>query len=336
MSELKTLSVEQPPPLESGGRLGCLEIGYRSWGRLDAGAGNAVLVCPALTGDSDLESWWPGLLGPGRALDPDTDFVVCPDVLGGCGATTGPRSRDGNGQRWKERFPAVSVRDMVNVQQLLLERLGVRRLKLVIGGSLGGMQALEWAVGWPEQVEAAAVIAAPPAQSAWARAFNHVQRRALETHGDIELARMIAMLSYRHWDNIDARFGDDEQHLQSAEAWLDYHGKALRARFNPISYSRLMAAMDSHDVGRGRGGWRTALARTRTPVQIIAITSDLLYPPRDQQQLADTLPAARLDWLDAPQGHDAFLIEQDLVECLVAGFRRQVDALARRSLKACP
>jgi homoserine O-acetyltransferase/O-succinyltransferase len=97
-----------------------------------------------------------------------------------------------------------------------------------------------------------------------------------------------------------------------------------------------MAAMDSHDVGRGRGGWRTALARTRTPVQIIAITSDLLYPPRDQQQLADTLPAARLDWLDAPQGHDAFLIEQDLVECLVAGFRRQVDALARRSLKACP
>ncbi len=336
MGELKTFTIEQPPPLEGGGQLDCLEIGYRSWGRLDAGAGNAVLVCPALTGDSDLESWWPGLLGPGRALDPNTDFIVCPDVLGGSGATSGPRSYKRSGRRWQQHFPAVSVRDMVGVQQLLLERLGVRRLKLVIGGSLGGMQALEWAVGRPEKVEAATVIAAPPAQSAWARAFNHVQRRALQAHDDIELARMIAMLSYRHWDNIDARFGDSEQHLHSAEAWLDYHGKALKARFDPTSYSRLMAAMDSHDAGRGRGGWRAALAGTHTAVQIIAITSDLLYPPRDQQQLADVLPAARLDWLDVPQGHDAFLIEQDLVECLVSDFRRQLADPARPLPKTCP
>lgn len=336
MSELKSVHIEHPPPLEGGGRLERLEIGYRSWGRLDAGAGNAVLVCPALTGDADLEAWWPGLMGPGRALDPNTDFIICPDVIGGCGATSGPRSRSGSGRRWKKRFPAVSVRDMVGVQQLLLERLGVRRLKLVIGGSLGGMQALEWAVGQPTRVEAAAVIAAPARQSAWARALNHAQRRALDSHGDIELARMIAMLSYRHWDNLDNRFNDADQHPHPAEAWLDHHGKALKARFDPVSYSRLMAAMDSHDIGRGRGGWRSALARTCTPVQVIAITSDLLYPPRDQQLLADALPAARLDWLDAPQGHDAFLIEQDRVERLVSDFRRQLDEPARPSLEICP
>ncbi len=335
MSAIETVTFEHPPPLEGGGCLDRIQIGYRTWGRLDAGASNAVLVCPALTGDSDLESWWPGLLGPGRALDPNTDFIVCPDVIGGSGRTTGPKSRGPAGRRWKKRFPEVTVRDMVSVQRLLTERLGIRKLKLVIGGSLGGMQALEWAVGFPDRVEAAAVIAAPARQSAWARALNHTQRRALQTHGDIELARMIAMLSYRHWENLDARFTDADQWPHPAEAWLDHHGRTLKRRFDPVSYVRLMAAMDSHDVGHGRGGWQAALARTDTAIQVIAITSDLLYPPRDQQQLADVLPAGRLDWLEAPQGHDAFLIEQDRVNALVSGFRRRQDLSAQPNLEIC-
>lgn len=333
--ELKTLTIEHPPPLESGNSLGRLRIGYRCWGRLDAGATNAVLVCPALTGDANLEAWWPGLLGPGRALDPKTDFIVCPDVLAGSGTTTGPKSRNAGRRRWKKRFPEVTVRDMVTVQSLLIEQLGIRKLRLVIGGSLGGMQALEWAVSQPQRVAAATVIAAAARQSSWARALNHLQRRSLESHGDIELARMIAMISYRHWDNLDARFQDAEQWPHSAEAWLNHHGRALKARFDPVSYNRLMTAMDSHDIGRGRGGWRAALARTATPVQVIAITSDLLYPPRDQHELADSLPAARLDRLEAPQGHDAFLIEQDRVERLVSDFRRRLDEPAWPSLEIC-
>ncbi|NBB93836.1 MAG: homoserine O-acetyltransferase [Gammaproteobacteria bacterium] len=317
----RVITIEDPPPLAGGGRLDRLEIAFRSWGRLDAGATNAVLVCPALTGDRHVDRWWPGLLGPGRSLDPATDFIVAADVLGGSGGTTGPRSRRGL-RPWGERFPDVSVRDMVTVQRLLVEALGIRRLNLVIGGSLGGMQVLEWALGQPDRVASAVAIAAPARQSAWAAALNHAQRRALNRHGDIELARMIAMLSYRHWDNVDERFGPDAGSERTAPGWLDHHGKALRERFDPVAYRRLMAAMDGHDLGRGRWGWRKAAAAVRARTLVVGITSDLLYPPRDQRALADALPGSELEWLEASQGHDAFLIEQDRLDRIVSRFRR--------------
>ena len=323
--KLERCRIAHPPPLPGGARFEHLDIGYRRWGQLSANGDNAVLVCPALTGDSDLEAWWPALLGPGRALDPEQDFIICADVLGGSGQTTSPTSPAPDRRAWGERFPEISVRDMVQVQRLLLEQLGVARLKLVIGGSLGGMQALEWAVGNSSDVEAAVAIAAPARQSAWARAFNHIQRRALERHGDIELARMIAMISYRHWDNLDSRFHANHQAPHPVEAWLDHHGQALKSRFDPVSYQRLMAAMDRHDVGVGRGGWQQALSQLKVPIQIIGISSDLLYPPQAQLDLAQGLPGARLAWLEAPQGHDAFLIEQDQLNRLVAEFRRQRD-----------
>ncbi len=316
-SSNRVITIQNPPPLEGGGRLSRLKIAFRTWGRLDAGAGNAVLVCPALTGDRHVDRWWPGLLGPGRSLDPDADFVIAADVLGGCGGTSGPRSRPRG-----EGFPAVSVRDMVTAQRLLIDALGIARLKMVIGGSLGGMQALEWAVGHPERVASAVAIAAPARQSAWAAALNHAQRRALEMHGDLELARMIAMLSYRHWDNLDARFGTEAGSERTAQGWLDHHGRSLRERFDPICYRRLMDAMDGHDIGRGRWGWRQALRSIRARTLIVGITSDLLYPPRDQQALADALPQAELAWLDAPQGHDAFLIEHERLDRIVSRFRQ--------------
>ncbi|TVQ29356.1 MAG: homoserine O-acetyltransferase [Wenzhouxiangella sp.] len=327
--------IEQPPPLAEGTRLDAIQVGFRSWGRLDEEGANAVLVCPALTGDSDLSSWWPELLGPGRALDPEKDFIVSVDVLGGSGQTTGPTHPGPDGQPWEGRFPSVTVRDMVLVQGLLLETLGVKRLKLVIGGSLGGMQALEWAVAPALPVAAAVAIAAPARQSAWARALNHIQRRALEHHDDLELARMVAMLSYRHWDNLDSRFAASDALPHPAEQWLEHHGSALKARFDPVAYQRLMAAMDSHDIGRGRGDLNTLLANTPTPVQVIGINSDLLYPPRDQAELAEALPQARLDLLDVPQGHDAFLIEQAQVNDLVLDFRRWPQRPEQPTLKVC-
>ncbi|RFF30591.1 homoserine O-acetyltransferase family protein [Wenzhouxiangella sediminis] len=318
----RVITIDNPPPLAGGGRFDRLEIGFRTWGRLDAGATNAVLVCPALTGDRHVDRWWPGLLGPGRSLDHKTDFIICADVLGGSGGTSGPGSRRGL-RPWGERFPAVSVRDMVTVQRLLVDALGTRRLKLVIGGSLGGMQVLEWAVSHPDRVASAVAIAAPARQTAWAAALNHAQRRALATHGDLELARMIAMLSYRHWDNLDGRFGPDNGGERTAQGWLEHHGRALRERFDPVAYRRLMDAMDGHDLGRGRWGWRKALRAVRARTLIVGIASDLLYPPRDQQALADAIPGADLEWLEAEQGHDAFLIEQERLDSIVSGFRQE-------------
>ncbi len=334
-SQAAVIQLKQPLSLTGGGRLDTVQIGYRSWGQLNQAGSNAVLVCPALTGDSNLSEWWPELLGPNRALDPETDFIVSVDVLGGSGQTTGPAHSGPDGQAWAGRFPEISVRDMVRAQQQLLEALGIQRLKLVIGGSLGGMQALEWAVAPALALEAAVVIAAPARQSAWARALNHIQRRALDQHGDLEMARMVAMLSYRHWDNLDARFNARDDFPHPAEQWLDHHGQALKARFDPIAYRRLMAAMDSHDIARDRGDLNRLLAATKTPTQVIGITSDLLYPPRDQADLAHALPCARLDWLDAPQGHDAFLIEQRQINDLVKDFRHRSEPCTGPKLTVC-
>ena len=307
------LMLDRPPPLGGGLVLDCLQIGYRTWGQLDASAGNAVLVCPALTGNADVDQWWSGLIGPGQALDPEREFIIAADVLGGCGATSGP-GLDG------EDFPSVTVRAMVDTQRLLLDHLGVKTLRLVIGGSLGGMQALEWAVGHPDRVDAAVVIAAPARQTAWARAFNHVQRRALELDESLDLARMVAMISYRHWDNLNPRF-DPADPDDPTGAWLDHHGRALSERFDRYAYLRLAEAMDTHDLGRGRGDAIQALRATEVPTLLIGISSDLLYPPAELETIASEMRDVELAVLEAPQGHDAFLIEQEAINRLVAGFR---------------
>jgi len=317
------ISVANPPRWADGSRSERLTIHYRSWGRLNARRDNAVLVCPALTGDRRVERWWGGLLGPDKALDPDSDFILAVDVHGGCGGTTA--------RPLPER---VDVADMVQAQRLLLDQLEIDRLNLVIGGSLGGMQALEWAVGDPERLEAAVVIAAPACQTAWAAGLNHIQRRSIEQHGDLELARMVAMISYRHWQDTDGRLlplddqrgtiGDYKSADKTIGGWLNHHGNALRARFDQDAYLRLIAAMDRHDVGRDRGGWQTALEACPTPTLAVGIASDLLYPPEAIRSLAEALPCGQLAWLDAPQGHDAFLIEQATLNRQVLQFRRSL------------
>jgi homoserine O-acetyltransferase len=338
-------SVELAGPftLESGARLPSVTVAFRTWGRLDADGGNAVLVCHALTGSADVDRWWAALLGPGRALDPDRDFVVCSNVLGGCYGTTGPTSlRPGGHGRWGGDFPAVTVRDIVRVQAALLDALGVKRLRLVVGGSLGGMQVLEWALLFPDRVEAIAPIAVSARHSAWCIGLSEAQRQAIYADprwregcyppedgpdAGLAIARQIAMCTYRSRASLEARFSRSESEAGgfAVEGWLRHHGRALVDRFDASTYVTLTKAMDTHDVGRGRGGWREALATVRVPALVVSIDTDVLYPPVEQEELASALPLARLVRLASPHGHDAFLIEEETTNALVARFRRDVE-----------
>ncbi len=334
----RTLHLRHGFPLESGETLPEVEVAYRTWGTLQPRGDNAILVCHALTGSADVDQWWPALLGPGRALDPTRTFIVCSNVLGSCYGTTGPASpRPGSRSRWGPDFPAITVRDMVRLQRALLAELGVRRLQLVIGGSLGGMQALEWAATFPELVARAAVIAAPARHSAWATALSEAQRAAIRAdarfrggrypssdppRAGLAAARMMAMCTYRSPASLAARFdratSDDGSFL--VERYLRAHGERLVARFDANSYLTLTRAMDSHDVGRGRGGYRQALAALPMPVLVVGIDSDVLYPLPEVRQLAEAVPQVHWAVLASPYGHDAFLVEAEAVAALTRRF----------------
>ena len=324
----------QPFALASGGRLPGFTLAYRTWGALSPARDNAVVVCHALTGSPDADRWWPRLFGSGRTLDPERDFVICANVLGGCYGSTGPASPGPGGRPWRGRFPRLTVTDIVGAQRLLLDHLGVRSVRLVIGGSLGGMQALEWALLDP-RVEAAAVIAAPARHEAWAIAWSEAQRRALAAatwrgHGPdpgLAAARAIAMVSYRAPAGLRSRFGRErgEARAFAVQDWLVHHGESLTGRFDRHTYELLLDAMDAHDAGAGRGGVRAALGSLARPVLVLGVPGDVLYPREEIAALAEALPQAELAWLDSPHGHDAFLVDAAEVDAIVSGFRRRLE-----------
>ncbi len=322
-----------PVIVESGAVLPRVTVAYQTWGTLAPGGDNAVLVCHALTGSADVSDWWGALIGPEGALDPSRDFVVCSNVLGSCYGTTGPGAPE-----WDAVFgahpeaPAVTVRDVVHVQRQLLDALGVRRLRLVIGGSMGGMQALEWALLYPDLVETIAVLAAPAVHAPWAVALAETQRQAIFAdaewpHGraarGLATARMMGMISYRSAKAFEARFaaGRDDAAQPTVTRWLHRHGERLVGRFDARAYVTLTHVLDSHDVGRGRGGVAAALARLEQPALVVGIDTDMLYLPDEMRALAEGLPNGELCWLTSPHGHDAFLIEQDRVLRAVREFR---------------
>ncbi len=310
-----------------------LSIAYETWGELNADRSNAVLVLHALTGDSHVAGpvepghptpgWWDGLVGPGRALDPGRWFVVAPNVLGGCQGTTGPWATAPDGRPWGARFPRIAVRDQVAAEVLLADALGVDAWAAVLGGSMGGMRALEWAVSEPDRVRALLVLAAPAASTAEHIALASAQLHAirLDPVGGLGVARRIAHLSYRSEPELAARFGREvrEDGRFQVESYLDHHAAKLVRRFDPASYVTLTEAMNGHDVGRGRGGVRTALRRVTARTLVAGIDSDRLYPLRQQAEIADAVPSAGdLRVVTSPCGHDAFLIEVDQVSELVA------------------
>lgn len=267
---------------------------------------------------------------------------MCSNVLGSCYGTTGPTSLNPvTGKPYGADFPAITVRDMVRLQAILLDALSVAHLRLVIGGSLGGMQVLEWALLYPEQVEAIAPIAVSGRHSAWCIGLSEAQRQAIYSDPawnggnyspdeppatGLAVARMIAMSTYRSWASFEAKFGrsrhaDAPQQPYAIASYLHHQGKKLVERFDANAYIILTRAMDSHDLSRGRGDYAAVLSRIPQPTLVVAIDSDLLYPPVEQQELAQLISNAELKTLSSIHGHDAFLIDMEALNTLVVEFR---------------
>lgn len=347
--DTRFLDVPAPVLLESGQSLEGIRIAYRTWGDAANAADNAVLICHALTGSADVDAWWPGIIGEGKAFDPRRDFIVCSNILGSCYGTTGPVSlRPGSRERYRAAFPRISVRDMVEVQRRLLDHLGVRRLAVVTGPSLGGMQALEWAAMYPERVDSIVPIGVGGRHSAWCIAMSEAQRHAIYADPNwadgyypddatpeqgLAAARMMAVCSYRSWDSFERRFGrarrdDGEFEMQS---YLRHQGRKINERFDANTYVRLTQAMNEYDLSRGRGTYPAAISSIRQPALVVSIRSDTLYPPCEQRLLADALPNAGYEMLDSPEGHDGFLIQSAELGGLIARFR---EGRAARPLRA--
>lgn len=344
-----------PLSLEAGGTVGPVTVAYETWGELNADRSNAVLVAHALTGDSHVSGpigaghpspgWWDGIVSPGAALDARRWFVVCPNVLGGCQGTTGPASLDGAGTPWGSRFPVVTIRDQVAVEIALADHLGVDCWAAVVGGSMGGMRVLEWAVSAPERVERAVVVACGAAATAEQIALCAIQAQAIRLDpgfagGDyyeakagqgpargLGLARRLGHLSYRAELELAVRFGRSAQHGEEpltggryqVESYLDHQALKLAARFDANSYLVLNRAMDHHDIGRDRGGIETALSRVTAEVTVAGVDSDRLYPIRLQRELVASLPGhPEVVTITSAVGHDGFLVEADQVDAVVA------------------
>ncbi len=314
--------------LESGETLENLTVAYGLLGTIDPDASNVVLVFHSLTGGpADLGGFFPDVVGPGRPVDTGRWAVVCPNLPGSC---YGTRYRTGGGTS-----PRPTTRDMARLAGALLDALGVRRVALATGGSLGGMVALEWAATFPDRSDAVVVFAAPAAHSAWAIGWNHVQRLAIEKIGaeGLELARMVGMLTYRTPDELEARFGRKPGTGApfAIQSYLTRHGEKLVARFDARSYLTLLDAMDSHDVGRGRGGVSRALGAFRGRLTGVGIPGDVLYGPPDVKHWTHRAGAAYRE-IRSLRGHDGFLLELARVGDLLASELAPVLAPARRRI----
>jgi homoserine O-acetyltransferase len=340
-----------PLRLDCGRSLDEVVIAYETYGRPSASRDNAVLVCHALTGSAHAagvnsdgtRGWWDGLIGPGRAIDTRTSWVICTNVLGGCYGSTGPAALDRSvGRPYGTSFPAITIRDMVRAQRRVLAHLGVERVRAVIGGSMGGMQALEWAALYPELVEAIVPIATGARQSAWSIGFNAIARVAMAlgaAAGDVDaglrLARKVGMMTYRSHGELEERFGrrrsdtDADRGAFDVEGYLERHGRRLTARFDAATYATLTRAMDEHDVARDRGALEQALGEIRVPALCIGISTDVRYPTTEQRALARLLPHGEYREIASICGHDAFLIEIERIGALVAPFIEETATTAR-------
>jgi homoserine O-acetyltransferase len=338
-----------PLRLLRGGILTEVTVAYETYGKLAAKKDNVILVAHALTGDShpaahaeqDEPGWWDDLIGPGRPLDTERFYIICANVLGGCQGTTGPASSHPvSGQPYGMSFPEITVRDMVHVEKRLLDYLEIYHLVMVIGGSMGGMQALEWAVTYPSFMDGVVAIAAPGYSAAQAVAYNRVGRQAIMLdpqwqNGDyygsegpkngLSIARALGMVTYQSEQSMDNKFSRRVRDGQfEIENYLDYQGSSLVQRFDANSYLYLLKALDLYDLGAGYASYQAALARIEARVLAVGVSSDILYPAYQQAELIRIMRyvgvRAEYSEIDSPYGHDGFLIDFHLLRPVVSKF----------------
>ena len=359
---------DRPFVLESGGVLPEVTVAYETWGLLSDARDNAVLVCHALTGDSHAagamgpghksDGWWDDLIGPGKALDTDRYFIVCANVLGGCQGTTGPASIDpSTGAPYGPTFPQVTIRDIVRTQHMLMEHLGIGAWLSVVGGSMGGMQVLEWAATYPRRVASIVPIATCLHSTAQQIAWGMIGRRAVRLdprwndgeyydaapgegpHEGLAVARQVAQVTFRSDNVFSERFGRGLAERSGGdgfglweefqvETYLRYHGEKLAKRFDANSYLVISKAMDLHDLARGRSSLEHAIRGFEGPCLSVGVSSDMLYPAYQQRQIAEAFTASgnasEYTEIDSPHGHDAFLMELDQLGPVVSGFLDRV------------
>ena len=325
----------RPFELERGGLLPELVIAFTTYGELNAAHDNVVWVCHALTADSEVAAWWPHTVEAGRFLDPVRHFIICANILGSHYGTTGPlHVNPATGRPYYGDFPELTIRDMVKAHRLLADMLGIRRIEALIGSSVGGFQAVEWAVEEPERIDKLVLIATAAKATPWSIAIDETQRMAIEgdsTFGEpyatagakgLAAARAIGLLSYRGADGYNLTQQDTEEvpDRHRACTYQQHQGEKLRRRYNAYSYYKILNAFDTHDVGRGRGGVETALRRITARCLVVGISTDLIFPPSEMRTLNDLLPHSSYHQIDSPFGHDGFLVEHEQLNRILNPF----------------
>ncbi len=326
----------KPLQLESGVQLSSYHLSYTTYGHFNAQKDNVVWIFHALTANSNPHEWWPGLVGEGKLFNPEKYFIVCVNMPGSCYGSIGPLELNPNTrEKYFHDFPFFTTRDMIRSYQPLKDFLGIEKIKVGIGGSMGGQQLLEWAKEEPSLFEYIFPIATNARHSAWGIAFNSSQRFCIEmdpswkdnteTAGleGMKAARSVALLSYRHYDTYHISQSEDHheklEHYKS-ESYQKYQGEKLSRRFNAFSYYFLSKSMDAHNLGRGRESIESALQKIQSKTLSIGISSDLLFPVSEQEFIAQNIPEARFEFIDSLYGHDGFLLEYEKIERLIKGF----------------
>lgn len=327
---MNTIKIQEPFQLESGKVLPELTIAYHSYGKLNDKKDNVVWVCHALTASSDVFRWWPGLVGEDCVINPKDHFIVCVNIIGGCYGSSGPLTIDPSSQQpYYSNFPSVTIRDIVNTFIAVRKKLGIDKIKLLMGGSMGGYQVLEWCLMEPDVIQNSFVITTSASESAWGIAVHTAQRLAIEADATwknnsedagkdgIKAARAIGILTYRnykifHDKQTDADISKTDNF--KASSYIVHQGNKLAERFNAQSYWLLTKSMDSHNIARGR--YKTleeALKQIKQPTLVIGIDSDILCPNAEQKFLAEHIPNSTLHIISSDYGHDGFLVEAETI-----------------------
>ncbi len=321
--------------LESGEKLNGFDIAYTTQGYLSPSKNNVIWVIHALTGDANVQDWWSGLVGEDKFYDSSKHFIVCANLLGSCYGSTNPLSENpGTGQPYYYDFPNLTTRDLARTLDILREHLGINKIHTLIGGSLGGQVALEWAYTLGEKVKNTIILASNAKATPWIIGFNESQRMAIEAdaswgekHPDagkkgLEAARAIAMISYRHPKDFELKQSENVDKFDNfrISSYLRYQGQKLANRFNAFSYWVLSKAMDSHDIGRGRGGYEKALSEIKCRILAIGVDKDILFLKEESQLIANCTKKGSYKEIHSTLGHDAFLIEYEQLQYNLRSF----------------